>query len=262
MKYFQKYGKIKPSEVNSKRYVPFPELLFQDLNANIKGKSKKGFWLNLNGVYEYISYSEDRALNVENPESVKDSLSKFKEGIEEKLTQYIGEKQNEEDLKNALFKFSNLEKHIELFKRKDELLNFKIDNSLINLSEESFNLHLKTFKNKNTILKQYNSLQKEFEEFTIRKSLLEGYQKTIEKLKTNLFENEISVDAQLIKEKIASNNEYLEEQEESLKEKIFDEKLFLKTFTKEIITQQKQQLDHKKLITLVKDYREKVGSKT
>ena len=239
LKYFQKYGKIKPSEVNSKRYVPFPELLFQDLNANIKGKSKKGFWLNLDGVYEYISYSEDRALNVENPESVKDSLSKFKEGIEEKLTQYIGEKQNEEDLKNALFKFSNLEKHIELFKRKDELLNFKIDNSLINLSEESFNLHLKTFKNKNTILKQYNSLQKEFEEFTIRKSLLEGYQKTIEKLKTNLFENEISVDAQLIKEKIASNNEYLEEQEESLKEKIFDEKLFLKTFTKEIITQQK-----------------------
>lgn len=120
-----------------------------------------------------------------------------------------------------MFKFSNLEKHIELFKRKDELLNFKIDNSLINLSEESFNLHLKTFKNKNTILKQYNSLQKEFEEFTIRKSLLEGYQKTIEKLKTNLFENEISVDAQLIKEKIASNNEYLEEQEESLKVKNF-----------------------------------------
>lgn len=239
LKYFQKYGKIKPSEINSKRYVPFPELLFQDLNANIKEKSKKGFWLNLDGVYEYISYSEDRALNVENPESVKDSLSKFKEGTEEKLTQYIGEKQNEEDLKNTLFKFSNLEKHIELFKRKDELLNFRIDDSLINLSEESFNLHLKAFKNKDTILKQYNSLQKEFEEFTIRKSLLEGYQKTIEKLKTNLFENEILVDAQLIKEKITSNNEYLTEQEESLKEKMFDEKLFLKTYPKEIITQQK-----------------------
>lgn len=239
LKYFQKYGKIKPSEVNSIRYVPFPELLFQDLKANIKEKTKKGFWLNLDGVYEYISYSEDRVLNVRNPDSVKESLSKFKEGIEEKLSQYIGEKQNEEDLKNTLFKFSNLEKHIELFKRKDELLNFKIDDSLINLSEESFILHLKAHNDKDTILKQYNSLQKEFEEFTIRKCLLEGYQKTIEKLKTNLFENEISVDAQLIKEKIASNNEYLVEQEEFLKEKMFDEKSFLKTYAKEIITQQK-----------------------
>lgn len=239
LKYFQRYGKIKPSEINSKRYVPFPELLFKNIEANIKGKNEKGFWLNLDGVYEFINHSEQRILNVKNPESIKESLLKYKENVEDKLAKCIDEKQNKENLKRALFKFSNLEKHIELFKIKDDLLNFTMDDSLKELTEDSFNLHLKTYKNKTEVLKQYASLQKEFEEFTNRKNLLEGYQKTIKNLQTNLFEDGIDVDTKEIRERIAYGNKQQLEQEILLKEKKFNEKSFLEIYAKEIFSQQK-----------------------
>lgn len=236
LKYFQKYGKIKPSEHKSNRYVPFPEQLFQNINFNIKDESKKGFWLNLDGVYEFLTYSEHQVLNVDNPKDIINSLSEYKEGIEEKLSNYIAKKRNEENLKNLLFEYTNLEKHVELFKRKDELLNFKIDDSLKDLTKNSFNLHLKAYKNKKGILKQYESLQKEFEEFTSRKSLLEGYQKTIKELEVNLFENTTSVNTQLILERITSEERHLTEQEEALNEKKFDSRSFVKAKIKDIIT--------------------------
>lgn len=237
--YFQKYGKIKPSEESSNRYVPFPEQLFHNINSNIKGKGEIGFWLNLDGVYEFIPYSEHRVLNVEDPNEIIKSLSKLNEGVEKKLSRVIAKKKNEEHLKNTLFEYSNLEKHIGLFKRKDELLNFKIDDSIKNLTEDSFKLHIQAHKNKNNILKQYNSLQKEYEEFTNRKSLLENHQKRIKQLQTDLFEGDISIDTKLLEERIASEEHRLAEQEENPKEKNFDKKLFFKTHTKDSINQQK-----------------------
>ncbi|WP_051931279.1 hypothetical protein [Gillisia sp. Hel_I_29] len=235
--YFQKYGKIKPSEDKPNRYVPFPEQLFQNIDSNIQDENQQGFWLNLNGVYEFITYSEHQVLNVENPTEIVKSLSKLNEGIKEKLSQCIAEKLNKEQLRNTLFEYGNLKKYVSLFKRKDEILKFEIDETLKNLTEESFNLHLEAYKNKVDILKQYKRLQKEFEEFTSRKSLLDGYQKTIKLLQSNLLDNNISIDIKLIEEKIATKVEHLAEQEEILKEKEFNEKLFFENCTKKLSNQ-------------------------
>lgn len=259
--YFQKYGKVKPSEVNSKRYVPFPEQLFHNIDSNIKDESEHGFWLNLEGVYEFITYSEHQVLNVKNPSDIIKSLSKLKEGVEKKLSKLIAEKKNEEHLKNTLFEYSNLEKHIGLFKIKDELLNFKIDDSLEGLTEDTFKLHMLAYKNKTKILKRYNSLQKEYEEFTSRKSQLENHQKRIKQLQTDLFENDTSIDAQLIEEIIASEEQHLAEQEESLKEKDFNEKLFFDTHTKNIVNK-KNLYDLKyQLLSSIKDLDIEIGQR-
>lgn len=259
--YFQKYGKIKPSEDNSNRYVPLPEQLFHNIDSNIKDNNENGFWLNLDGVYEFITYSEHQLLNVENPNDIIKSLSKLKEGIEEKLSKRIAEKQSEEQLKNTLFEYSNLEKHVELFKRKDELLNFKIDDSLKGIDENSFNLHMLAHKNKIDILEQYKTLQKKFEEFTSRKGLLEGHQKRIKQLQTNLFEDGVSIDTQFIEESIVTEEQRLAEQEDSLKEKNFDEKSFLDTHTKEIINQQKLSDSKYQLLSTIKDLDLKIEQK-
>lgn len=261
--YFQKYGKVKPSEENSKRYVPFPEQLFRNIDSNIKDKSEHGFWLNLDGVYEFITYSEHRALNVQDPNDILESLSKLKEGVEEKLSKLITKKQNIENLKSALFEYSNLEMHIDLFKRKDELLNFKIDNSLEDLSEDSFKLHMQAHKNKTNILKKYNSLQKEYEEFTIRKSLLENHQKRIKQILSDLFEDDIPINIQLIEERIASEKPHLAEQEKILKDKNFDEKLFFETYSKDIANKSRLaflNLKHQ-LLDAIKELDRDIGQK-
>tara|TARA_R110002051_G_scaffold110207_1_gene182823 strand:- start:7144 stop:10440 length:3297 start_codon:yes stop_codon:yes gene_type:complete len=251
--YFQKYGKIKPSEDNSSRYVPFPEQLFHNIDSNIKDNNENGFWLNLDGVYEFITYSEQQVLNVKNPNDIIKSLSKLKEGIEEKLTKRIAEKKNVEQLKNMLFEYSNLEKHVELFKRKDELLNFKIEESLKGIDIDAYNIHMLAHKNKTDILEQYKILQKEFEVFTNRKGLLEGHQKRIKQLQTNLFEDDITIDTKLIEENIVTAKERLAEQEISIKEKNFDQKSFLNTHAKEISNQQKLSDIKYQVLTTIKD---------
>lgn len=259
--YFQKYGKIKPSEDNSSRYVPFPEQLFNNIDSNIKDNNENGFWLNLDGVYEFITYSEHQVLNVKNPNDIIKSLSKLKEGIEEKLSKRNAEKQSVEHLKNTLFEYSNLEKHVEFFKRKDELINFKIDDSLKGIDEDTFNLHMTAHKNKAVILEQYKSLQKEFEEFTSRKGLLEGHQKRMKQLQTNLFEDSISIDTKLIEECIATEKERLAKQENSIKEKNFDEKSFIDTHAKEIINQQKLSDLKYEILSAIKDLILKIEQK-
>ena len=259
--YFQKYGKIKPSEGKPDRYVPFPGQLFQNIDSNIKDKNKNGFWLNLNGVYEFITYSQHQVLNVENPNEIVKSLSKLNEGVKEKLSNCLAKKQGEEYLKNMLFEYGNFKTHLGLYKRKDQLLNFEIHETLKDLTEDSFNLHLETYYNKDDILEQYRKLQKEFEELTSRKGLIDGYQKTIRLLQSKLFDNNISIDIKLIEEQITASEGQLAEQEKNLKKIDFDEKSFLKNHTKElsnqkILTELKFELSNN-LIELERDIEEK-----
>ncbi|MAO36487.1 MAG: hypothetical protein CMP12_11390 [Zunongwangia sp.] len=259
--YFQKYGKVKPFDGNPNRYVPFPEQLFQDIGSNIKDKSKDGFWLNLDGVYEFIRYSEHLVLNVEDPNDIIESLSKLKEGVEEKLSKLIAKKKNIEYLKDKLFEYSNLEKHIGLFKRKDELLSFKIDDSLKDITEDSFKIHMQAHKNKTKILEQYRVLQKEFEEYSNRKSLLESYKKRIKQLESDLFKDDNFLDAKLIKGRITSEEQNLAVKEKKLKEQNFDEKLFFKSHTKYSINQKNlSELKHQ-LLSAIKDIDKEIEKK-
>ncbi|MDC6361629.1 MULTISPECIES: hypothetical protein [Flavobacteriaceae] len=259
--YFQKFGKIKPLEENSKRYVPYPEHLFQNIDSNIKDRTKNGFWLNLDGVYEFITYSEHQVLNIEDPSEVENSLSKLKEGVEKKLSKLKDKKKNKEHLKNKLFEYSNLEKHIGLFNRKDELLKFKIDEGLKGITEDSFTHHLQVHKNKTKILLKHDSLKKQYEEYTSRKSQQENYQKRAKQLETELFEDDISIDDQLIEEQIMVEEKRLAENFEYLKEQDFDEKSYFNAHTKNIINQQKLSDLKYKLLGTIKELDEEIEKK-
>jgi hypothetical protein len=90
--YFQKYGKVKPSEKNSNRYVPNPAELFYNIDTKIKDKTENGFWLNLDGVHEFIEYSPNPVLNVNDPKSITKPLSQLKENLNTQLAKIISEK--------------------------------------------------------------------------------------------------------------------------------------------------------------------------
>ncbi|WP_340203564.1 hypothetical protein [Ascidiimonas sp. W6] len=259
--YFQKYGKIKPAEENSNRYVPHPEHLFQNVDSNIKDKTKNGFWFNLDGVYEFITFSEHRILNIEDPNEIVRSVSKLKEGVEKRLSELITKKKNKEHLKNKLFEYGNLEKYIDLFNRKDELLKFKIEEGLKGFTEDSFKSHLLAYKNRIKILQQYDSIEKQYGGFTSRNSRKESYQKRVKQLETVLFEDNISIDEQLIEEQIASQEKCLAEKEEYLKEQSFDEQSFFNTHSKNIINQQKLSDLKYQLLSTIKDLEVEIEQK-
>lgn len=218
--YFQKYGKVKPSEENSNRYVPFPEELFENINSKVKDKKDHhGFWLNLDGVYEYIEYSPNHLLNVDNVESLVKPLSEIKEGVGKKLNKLIEKKDNRERYKETLFKFNNLEDNINLYKRKNELISFSIEESL-DISESKFEHFIQLYLDKENIVSQFNLIQKEYEDYLSKKTVIEECNKRIQKLETDLFSNKENVDIEFVEKEIVLENKELAIQQNDLQELI------------------------------------------
>lgn len=227
--YFQKYGKAKPSEQNANRYVPFPEELFVNIDSKVKDKKDNhGFWLDLDGVYEYIAYSPNQLLNVDSVEFLIKPLSEIKEGVGKKLNALIKEKSNKEKYKEILFKFNNLQENIDLYKRREELVSFNIEESL-DISESKFEQFIRLYLDKDNILNQFNLIQKEYEDFLSIKTVIEECNKRIQKLETDLFNNKKNIDIEFVKKEIALDNKELAIQQNDLQELInkfvFDEAL-------------------------------------
>ncbi|WP_298137024.1 hypothetical protein [Flavobacterium sp.] len=226
--YFQKFGKLKPSEKNAERYVPYPEELFNDIDNKIKDKSQHGFWLNLDGVYEFIEYSPNPVLNVTDHTLITKPLLKLKENFKTQLEKLILEKQNKENLKNILFEFSNLKLHVELYQRRDKIAKFNIEESIKELTQESFEKCIQLFENKENILKKHDSIQKKYQDSLNQKTIIDGHLNKIKELESNLFDKDENVDIEFVEKKIIEVSKSLLELSEILKQKNFDIELFLK----------------------------------
>lgn len=230
--YFQKYGNAKPSEQNANRYVPFPEELFENIESKVKDKKDHhGFWLNLDGVYEYIEYSPNHLLNVDNVESLIKPLSEIKEGVRKKLNALIKEKSNKEKYKEVLFKFNNLQENIDLYKRKEELISFNIEESL-DISESKFEQFIQLYLDKDNILNQFNLIQKKYEDFLSIKTVIEECNKRIQKLETDLFINKENIDIESVEKEIVLQNKELATQQNDL-QKLINKFVFDETLLKE-----------------------------
>lgn len=232
--YFQKYGKVKPSEKSAERYVPFPEDLFENIEAKIKEETDQGFWLNLDGVYEYIEHSPDQVLNVSDPKLIIEPLLKLKEGFEKRLSALNAERQKAQKLKEVLFAYSNLKEHIDLYKRKDELVNFNIEESLVGFSEETFARSIELYNNRENINIEFTSIQKEYQDFINQKSIIDGHNKKIKELESKFFKENSVIDINLVENEIEQFKSSLSKLKDD-----FDEELLQEKYAKEINNESK-----------------------
>jgi len=207
--YFQKYGRAKPSEENSKRYIPEPEELFNKVNDNIKGISKKGFWLNLDGVYEFIEYSKNRVLDIDNPKELINSIVEFKDDVKNKLQNLNSQEKTKRKLKETLFRFSNLKEHVKLYNRKDQLSEFKIHIDLENITVDSFNNLLNDYESKKKIEKKYIELKDGYQKHLNKKTTLDNYNKRVKQLESDFFDEGSNVDVSIIEKRIFNDKEQL-----------------------------------------------------
>lgn len=219
--YFQKYGKAKPSEENEERYVPFPEDLFKNINAKIKEETNHGFWFNLDGVYEYIEHSPNQVLNVNDPKLVIEPIQKLKKGVANRLSILNAKKNTQEKLKEALFEFSNLKQHIDLYRRKDELSIFNIEESLKGVSEETFAQSLELYNDKESIDAEFPLIQRGYQDFINQKKIVDGHNKKIKELEAKFFKEDSVIEIEVIENEIEQFKNSLPElkDEELLQEK-------------------------------------------
>lgn len=258
--YFQKYGRVKPSEENSKRYIPEPEELFNKVNDNIKEISKIGFWLNLDGVYEFIEYSKNRVLDIDNPKELIKSIVEFKDNVNNKLLSLNSKKETKLKLKEKLFQFSNLKEHIKLYSRKDELSGFKIHIDLEDITEDSFNNLLNDYGLEKKIEKKYDELKDRYQKHLNKKNTLDNYTKRVKQLESDFFDEDANVDVSIIESRIVDNKEQLLEQEKKFNKNQIE--VFKEKYSKHISDKSKlvrfkyQVLESKKDLLVVKKEKE------
>lgn len=202
--HFQKLDRKMPLQRSESRYLPFPVELFE--NLDIKDETDIGFWLNLDGVYEYIEYSKSQVLNTDNPDSITDSLSELKGGIESELKTLIQERDQKVKYKDLLFKFSNLQDHIKLYKKKYSLINFNIDES-IDITENRFEQFISLYSDKTKIYSDYNFFLKEYENILKQEASYEEQKEAIEKLEGTLFDCKKNITIEVLKTVIETEKE-------------------------------------------------------
>jgi DNA repair protein SbcC/Rad50 len=136
---FQELPLKKPKTVNTKsQYLPNPEKLFYKLN--IAEKEANGFWLNLNGIYDFVEYIPKQIFNTGNKEEI---IAYFKEN-HEKASEMLAE------VNSLIVKIESVKKLIDetgietarFFNGKKEIENFDVDDSL-NKSKDEFEEYLK-----------------------------------------------------------------------------------------------------------------------
>lgn len=158
--YFQNLSRTKPVDARGKRYLPFPEELFERLD--IKDISKEGFWLNLDGVYEFITFVSKQYFNTNNFDGLRKTLTSLQQQVSNELEQVKSNKSRIEQLKSHLFNFPGLEQAIALYKDRKNISEYEPEPTFA-VSEADMNGYFETYKNKNVVDGEYKKAKSAYE---------------------------------------------------------------------------------------------------
>lgn len=215
--YFQNLSRNKPIDLTkTNRYLPFPNELFE--NLDIKDKTDNGFFLNLDGVYEYVVFTEKQHLNISDVKSLKESLRSLKSDINEKLTSLKKELEQKIRIKEILFNYGNIKSQIDLYKDKDNILAFVINNS-INIELQEFNEYLDLYKKKESVFNEHKEKDSKYRSSLEKDKLIIELKEHIKNLEETYFSKN-SVEIKEINRKISELEGELINEENKLQDKI------------------------------------------
>jgi len=163
LRYFQLFPRNQQKDTSvENRYLPFPEELFQ--NLDIKNPNIKGFWLNLDGVYEFIDYVPKQYLNIsqEKKKALIGTLSKLTQDVKEELSIATNKIEQQKVLKKVLFDFPGVEKAVTLYSKKNKFER-AWDTKFTSLDVAQFDNYLIQFNNRETLKNEYDKTKESYE---------------------------------------------------------------------------------------------------
>ncbi len=216
--YFQQFSKNKPQQIEKgSRYLPFPEELFE--NLDIKDENELGFWLNLDGIYEFISIDKERYLNFSEPEEVKKYLLENKNKLQDELTSIQSNLNETQKLRDYLQNYPQLDEHLQIYLDKSDISQYKIDQTIEGIDLEKLETIIETYQNKNAHLKNLEQIQSKLHEFDLSDKELNGVDQEINKIIKTLFRGEQA--ASITSDRISERKEKLSTEKEINESELF-----------------------------------------
>ncbi|GAB4130961.1 MAG: hypothetical protein Fur0041_00750 [Bacteroidia bacterium] len=142
------------------RFIPDPESVYKKTKA--VEKDDNGFWIELGGVREYVSYVGKQLFN--NPDTIEKELKKYGDTIEKELEKLTSERESHRGLRDALVEFGFNQQLSEIWSKKDEIMKFEADDSLV-MSRDEFEQMMDLYTNpKNNLRLMYDEAKKNWED--------------------------------------------------------------------------------------------------
>lgn len=147
--HFQTLKRTEPENpVDKDRYLPFPEVLFKE--PKIEEKSG-GFWINLNGIREFVVFVPEQRLNINDEKAIKEYFESQTQDIKKTISQFEEEQQKLSDLNEILVEFNNAPQAIEVYRQRREFANFEEIEQLKDIGDENIQSCLSSLKRRELI---------------------------------------------------------------------------------------------------------------
>lgn len=162
--YFQQLNRQKPIyPIRKDRYLPVPEELFANIQERVENPREEGFWLNLNGVREFITFVDKKIFENLDKEALKKTLVTLQKTVQMELDNNKKEKNNIENLNKAFRDLEiSIKKGVDLYLKKDAILNYMPPIS-IEIGENEFSEIIKIYEeNKNEVTKELEQADKSY----------------------------------------------------------------------------------------------------
>lgn len=170
-----------PKNIETK-YLPNPEELFENIKKDIEDND--GFWINLNGVHEYVPLVEQQFLKSENP-AVKKEYFNDKYNIAEKaLVKAKKVRETSEQFYDSLNSISGLQENCKMYARKLEIEGFNtID--ILSINQKAFDDLLIQYSRKGVVFKECQKAKADWDKAIDKLKQFQGLAERFSKI-TNL----------------------------------------------------------------------------
>ncbi|WP_157608548.1 hypothetical protein [Roseivirga seohaensis] len=172
--HFQKLPRVKP--VDRGQFLPSPEEFIQALS--IIDPEEDGFWLNLNGIREFVSYTPQRIFDTTDKEKIKAYFNAFSDKLDSEIDLLQEETEQLKSLQRLFEERENPKKEYETYRQPDkELPEREIDG--LNLSQEEFEKSLHCLKDEKRITEDYEQAHKDYQQALMDNEWREKKQKSL-----------------------------------------------------------------------------------
>src|SRR5690606_24428358 len=203
-KYQNEDVKIETPVDSSKRYIPNPEVL---LNNIVVYKSEdKAFWLNLNGVIEFFSTDFSPIFNTQDKNKIKEYFKKETTSILNDITSLKKEIKEKTILKNVFENLENPDEYLKAWNTQTDLEEQLETHEMYEVSQEDF-FEYSNLYTQNSIEEDYKQSKEMYSGLNTSRSNLITLKDNLTREYENFFESKTNQEIENIKNRYNFSNE-------------------------------------------------------
>ena len=210
--HFQDLKRHKPISPKARnRYLPHPEELF---NHPTLEQEEHGFWINLQGVREFVSYSSHPVFNTDDQSRIEDYFRQYSTDLKKRMERITQELRQQMRLKEHLSSLSNLNEILTLYQSAEPQNEFR-EIPALHILQNEFDHYIRNLQRQSSIEKEYQQACRLYKDYESRqteiKTLLNKLAPKVERFREELKNSESSTNLPPIARKLsatASPEEY------------------------------------------------------